>query len=173
MDSGGQGGSGTCLIFTVRKRQVWGSQVTTIPCSKGQGQLHFEDKSPAALHRTSVHLGYSASTKLTALLSTSVCVPKSPALLPLSSLRLPWEKRCMPDCCPQLLTPPSISYLKITTASETMGSQHWAVMTLLRNFFLKEFRASVKWVRKIMASYFTNTFSRFHTMARKWRQMQQ
>ena len=166
MDSGGQGGSGTCLIFTVRKRQVWGSQVTTIPCSKGQGRLHFEDK-------TSVPLGYSASTKLTALLSTSVCVPKSPALLPLSSLRLPWEKRCMPDCCPQLLTPPSISYLKITTASGTMGSQHWAVMTLLRNSFLKEFRASVKWVRKIMALYFTNTFSRFLTMARKWRQMQQ
>lgn len=54
-----------------------------------------------------------------------------------------------------------------------MGSQHWEVMTLLRNFFFKEFGASVKWVRKIMASYFTNTFSRFLTMARKWRQMQQ
>ena len=42
-----------------------------------------------------------------------------------------------------------------------------------QRFFLKEFGASVEWVRKIMALYFTNTFSRFLTMARKWKQMQQ
>ena len=114
---------------------------TVLPCSEGGSWLHCEDKTPAALHQTSVHPGYLANTLPTALLSTSVCVPKYPALLSLPllnpALREEMHSRLLSPAPHPSLQSPGISCLKIITASGMMGNQHWAVMTFLRDFFLR------------------------------------
>lgn len=145
-----------------------------LPCREGGSWQRREDKSPAALHGTSIYPASLLCTLPTALLLTSVCVspiPCSPSHSPPNpALREKTHARLLSSPPHLSLQFPAISCFKIIPASGTMGSQHWTVMALPRDF-LKEFGASVEWVSKIMASCFPKTFSRLPTVARKWAQM--